>query len=104
MGVTSSGDLLYLIAMMKTTPLIASVGQSLTMPLAVIGDFILHGTVSFIAILGCIVVLVSFVVLGLEDSKNEAKNEVLHEGLSEESLRDESEEEVEMGIDVHRLD
>ncbi|KIP09015.1 hypothetical protein PHLGIDRAFT_58180, partial [Phlebiopsis gigantea 11061_1 CR5-6] len=65
-GVTVTGDLMYLIAMMKTTPLVVSVGQSLTMPLAVLGDFFLHGTASLLAILGCVIVLLSFGVLGLE--------------------------------------
>lgn len=73
MAVTFVGDVLYFGAMLKTTPVVASVGQSLTMPLAILGDFFLHKSVSVLAILGCVVVLASFGVLGL-DARKEAKD------------------------------
>ncbi|KAJ7619142.1 hypothetical protein DFH06DRAFT_1235447 [Mycena polygramma] len=41
MVITLSSDYLYVLAMLKTTPLVVTVGLSLTIPLAVIGDFIL---------------------------------------------------------------
>lgn len=69
MATTVVADVLWFVAMMKTTPVVASVGQSLTMPFALIGDFFLHGTVSILAILGCAVVLASFGVLGLDSRK-----------------------------------
>ena len=52
-----------------------SVGQSLTMPLAVLGDFLLHGSASVLAILGCVIVLASFGVLGYEDVRGQAKQD-----------------------------
>ena len=73
MASTFIGDVLYFTAMMKTTPVVASVAQSLAMPMAIFGDFFLHGTVSGLAVLGCIIVLASFGVLGL-DSRKEAKD------------------------------
>lgn len=73
MASTFIGDVLYFTAMMKTTPVVASVAQSLAMPLAILGDFFLHGSVNGLAVLGCIVVLASFGVLGL-DSRKEAKD------------------------------
>ena len=69
MATTVVADVLWFVAMMKTTPVVASVGQSLTMPFAIIGDFFLHGTISVLAILGCVVVLASFGVLGLDSRK-----------------------------------
>ncbi|EKM53658.1 uncharacterized protein PHACADRAFT_198080 [Phanerochaete carnosa HHB-10118-sp] len=74
MLVTVIGDMLYFMAMMKTTPVVASVGQSLIMPFAIAGDFFLHGSASILAILGCVVVLASFGVLGL-DSRKEVQRE-----------------------------
>ena len=70
---TVVADVLWVVAMMKTTPVVASVGQSLTMPLAIVGDFVLHGAASVLAILGCVVVLASFGVLGL-DTRKEAEH------------------------------
>ena len=71
MLITLSSDFIYVIAMLKTTPLVVTVGLSLTIPVAVAGDFILGRTVKLISLLGALLVLGSFVVVGLEDSKNE---------------------------------
>ncbi|GJE94722.1 DMT family transporter [Phanerochaete sordida] len=89
---TVVADVLWVVAMMKTTPVVASVGQSLTMPLAIVGDFVLHGAVSVLAILGCVVVLASFGVLGL-DTRKEAEHEK-GRGLPQQST---DEETMEMG-------
>lgn len=57
--------------MLKTTPLVVTVGLSLTIPVAVAGDSLLGRTVKLMSILGAFLVLGSFIVVGLEDSKNE---------------------------------
>lgn len=57
--------------MLKTTPLVATVGLGLTIPLATTGDFLLGGTVRLMTLLGAFLVVGSFIVVGLEDSKNE---------------------------------
>jgi len=67
--------------MLKTTPLVVTVGLSLTIPVAVTGDFLLGRTVKLMSLLGAVLVLGSFVVVGLEDSKNE---EVLAEEVAAE--------------------
>jgi solute carrier family 35, member F5 len=69
MAITLSSDYIYVIAMLKTTPLVVTIGLSLTMPLAVLGDIVLHHPVKAQVVLGAGLVLVSFVVIGLEDSK-----------------------------------
>ena len=51
--------------MLKTTPLVVTIGLSLTIPLAVIGDFILRRPVHGQVLLGAFVVLVSFLTLGI---------------------------------------
>ena len=71
MLITLSSDFIYVIAMLKTTPLVVTVGLSLTIPVAVAGDFLLGRTVKLMSLLGACLVLGSFVVVGLEDSKNE---------------------------------
>lgn len=71
MFITLSSDFIYVIAMLKTTPLVVTVGLSLTIPVAVAGDFLLGRAVRLISLLGAFLVLGSFVVVGLEDSKNE---------------------------------
>lgn len=79
MFITLSSDFIYVIAMLKTTPLVVTVGLSLTIPIAVTGDFLLGRTVKLMSLLGAFLVLGSFIVVGLEDSKNE---EVLAEELA----------------------
>lgn len=65
MFITLSSDFIYVLAMLKTTPLVVTIGLSLTIPLAVIGDFILRRPVHGQVLLGAFVVLVSFLTLGI---------------------------------------
>ncbi|KAI3622657.1 vacuolar membrane protein [Moniliophthora roreri] len=69
MFITWSSDYLYVIAMLKTTPLVVTIGLSLTIPLAVVGDFFLSRPVKFQVIGGALLVLVSFVTIGLDDAR-----------------------------------
>ncbi|MCO5599925.1 hypothetical protein L7F22_054032 [Adiantum nelumboides] len=68
MAITVISDFAYLLAMLKSSPLVATVGLSLTIPLAIIGDTLLGshsgGTQAYV---GSAVVLSSFVVIGLVD-------------------------------------
>ena len=84
MLITLSSDFIYVIAMLKTTPLVVTVGLSLTIPVAVAGDFLLGRTAKLMSLLGACLVLGSFIVVGLEDSKNE---EVLAEEVVDEEDR-----------------
>lgn len=77
MSITLSSDYIYVLAMLKTTPLVVTIGLSLTMPLAVVGDFILHKPVKLQVILGAAVVLLSFVIVGLENLKEDKKPDLL---------------------------
>jgi len=69
MAITLSSDYIYVLAMLKTTPLVVTIGLSLTMPLAVLGDIMLQHPVKAQVVVGAALVLVSFVVIGLEDAK-----------------------------------
>ena len=97
MVITLSSDFIYLIAMLKTTPLVATVGLSLTIPVAVAGDFLLGRTVKLMSLLGAVLVLGSFVVVGLEDSKNE-------EVLAEEVTAEEDQAGIQLRISSERED
>ncbi len=72
MAMTFSSDYIYVIAMLKTTPLVVTVGLSLTIPLAIVGDLFLGRSIALQAIFGGCLVLVSFVVVGIENSKTKA--------------------------------
>ena len=76
MAITLSSDYFYAVAMLKTTPLVVTVGLSLTIPIAVFGDFIRNRPTPGIVIGGALLVVLSFIALGLEDSK-------IHEGVVE---------------------
>lgn len=77
MFITLSSDFIYVIAMLKTTPLVVTIGLSLTMPLAVIGDFLLKRPVKFQVISGAAVVLLSFVAIGVADRHNEEEADLI---------------------------
>lgn len=53
--------------MLKTTPLVVTVGLSLTIPLAVGGDLLLGTSASAQTLIGATFVLLAFIVVGLED-------------------------------------
>jgi hypothetical protein len=53
--------------MLKTTPLVVTIGLSLTIPLAIGGDLFLGTSTSAQSFIGAILVLVAFMVVGLED-------------------------------------
>jgi solute carrier family 35 protein F5 len=83
MAITLLSDFIYVIAMLKTTPLVVTVGLSLTIPVAVAGDFFLNKSVKLLSIFGAILVLVSFAVVGLEDSKTDGIQTLDSEGAIE---------------------
>ncbi|KAF9015237.1 hypothetical protein BDQ17DRAFT_1340719 [Cyathus striatus] len=75
MFITLSSDYLYVIAMLKTSPLVVTVGLSLTIPVAVIGDFFLKRPAKGQVIIGAILVLISFVVVGMDDVERQDNNQ-----------------------------
>ncbi|KZT75168.1 hypothetical protein DAEQUDRAFT_720388 [Daedalea quercina L-15889] len=77
MAITLSSDFIYVLAMLKTTPLVVTVGLSLTMPLAVLGDFFLSKPAKVQVVIGAVVVLCSFILVGLEDSRNDSESDML---------------------------
>ncbi|KAG8692478.1 hypothetical protein FRC09_011173 [Ceratobasidium sp. 395] len=67
MFITLSSDFIYVLAMLKTTPLVVTIGLSLTIPLAVGGDLFLGKSTSAQSLIGATLVLIAFIVIGLED-------------------------------------
>ncbi|KAF5936358.1 hypothetical protein HYC85_027487 [Camellia sinensis] len=61
-------DYFWALSVVWTTPLVATLGMSLTIPIAMVADMVVHGRrFSAIYILGCIQVFVGFVVANLSD-------------------------------------
>lgn len=73
MAITLSSDYLYVLAMLKTTPLVVTIGLSLTIPMAVAGDFLLLRPVQAQVIAGAFLVFLSFVIIGTENSNEEKR-------------------------------
>ncbi|KAJ2928962.1 hypothetical protein H1R20_g8261, partial [Candolleomyces eurysporus] len=71
MSITLSSDYLYVLAMLKTTPLVVTVGLSLTIPFAVVGDFIRGRPSSTKIIFGALLVLISFIAIGFDNRDEE---------------------------------
>ncbi|TFK30549.1 hypothetical protein FA15DRAFT_629746 [Coprinopsis marcescibilis] len=74
MAITWSSDYLYVLAMLKTTPLVVTVGLSLTIPFAVLGDFFRGRGSDPQVILGALLVLVSFVALGIGNREEDERD------------------------------
>ncbi|KAJ7808287.1 hypothetical protein B0H14DRAFT_2870877 [Mycena olivaceomarginata] len=85
MAITLSSDYIYVLAMLKTTPLVVTVGLSLTIPLAVLGDFILGKFTRGQVIFGALLVLLSFVVVGLDNEKVKTR---LDDAIEEDEIVD----------------
>lgn len=71
MAIFAISDYLYVISMLKTTPLLVTVGISLTVPLAVAGDLILNTPVQGQVMVGAVLLLMSFVAIGSDKSNTE---------------------------------
>jgi len=82
MAITFSSDYIYVLAMLKTTPLVSTVALSLTIPFAVLGDFLLKKPTERQALLGALLVLFSFAAIGIENPRDQAV-EVMSEAPSE---------------------
>ncbi|KAI5987979.1 hypothetical protein F5J12DRAFT_970681 [Pisolithus orientalis] len=89
MFITLSSDYIYVIAMLKTTPLVATVGLSLTIPLAITGDFFLGKPAAAQVVIGALFVLFGFIVVGVDNAKEESRNYPI-ENLEETRLRAEA--------------
>jgi hypothetical protein len=68
-GISLTSNFIYVIAMLKTTPLIVTIGLSLTIPLSVIGDFLLDTPVNGQVMVGAALVVFSFVVVGIDNAR-----------------------------------
>ncbi|XP_012076398.1 thiamine-repressible mitochondrial transport protein THI74 [Jatropha curcas] len=69
-GVVGSvlSDYFWALSVVWTTPLVATLGMSLTIPLAMVADMVIHGRhYSAIYILGCIQVFAGFVIANISD-------------------------------------
>ncbi|KAL0072082.1 hypothetical protein AAF712_001005 [Marasmius tenuissimus] len=102
MAITWSSDFLYVFAMLKTSPLVVTVGLGLTMPLAVVGDFVLGRPVPLQVIGGALLVLASVVLVGTEDArilKQKDKEEAERFSFIEDSTATRG---VELDTSVHR--
>lgn len=116
MFITLSSDFIYVLAMLKTTPLVVTVGLSLTIPLAVGGDLLLGTSTSAQALIGAALVLVAFVVIGLEDREeahlidrslhidaDQGRSNEQLDGLHQMPLRDQSEDDESLRKSVEAI-
>lgn len=81
MLITLSSDYLYVLSMLKTTPLVVTVGLSLTIPLAVVGDLILNKPAKGQVLLGATLVVISFVAVGVANLNTENEDSMVYERI-----------------------
>jgi solute carrier family 35 protein F5 len=68
--------------MLLTSPLVVTVGLSLTIPLSLVGQMVLHGLYSGLTYwLGASIVLLSFVFINHEESKDEEAEMLQESGI-----------------------
>ncbi|PVF99347.1 hypothetical protein CPB86DRAFT_703402 [Serendipita vermifera] len=90
MATTFISDFVYVIAMLKTSPLVVTLGLTLTIPLAIVGDwFIQSRGVTLIGLCGSLMVVGAFAIIGWEDSKTSTAERALAEDV--EQIDDEEE-------------
>ncbi|KAI9632695.1 uncharacterized protein MKK02DRAFT_41004 [Dioszegia hungarica] len=70
MAITLSSDYMYMLAMLKTTPMLATVGLSLTIPLALVGSLFIPSSspdaITPLSLGGAVLVVSAFGMLGLQ--------------------------------------
>ncbi|GHJ85162.1 hypothetical protein NliqN6_1564 [Naganishia liquefaciens] len=104
MAITLSSDYLYVLSMLKTTPLVVTIGLSLTIPFAMAGD-VLRGatsTITWASLTGAALVIVGFGLMGVEGWEEGMTNRVpldagvvaLEVGEEEGSVRSSMNEEM----------
>lgn len=76
--ITFVSDFCWASAMLLTSPLTVTLGLSITIPLAMFGDFLFrHKTVPFLYFCGAILILGSFFVINKNSEKNERNEEAI---------------------------
>jgi solute carrier family 35, member F5 len=98
MGITLSSDFIYVLAMLKTTPLVVTIGLSLTIPLAVLGDFFLGQPARGQVLFGATLVLASFVAVGIQSSEAKLDEDLLNGVLEPPRDQSRSREEGSHGL------
>lgn len=79
-------DISWAFAMLLTTPLVVTVGLSLTIPLSLVGEIIQYGQYSSILYwIGALVVFVSFGFINHEAKEEDVKGEV-NEGIEDRAV------------------
>ena len=68
--------------MLKTTPLVVTVGLGLTIPVAVIGDFFLGKPAATQVLVGSLLVLIAFIAVGVENSGPKEDHDLLSDDLA----------------------
>jgi solute carrier family 35, member F5 len=78
MAITFVSDYLWILAMLMTSPLIVTMGLSLSIPLALLGDFIFKGQLkgSFYWF-GAVLVLVGFSIVNLRRQEGHIEDTAL---------------------------
>lgn len=74
-AITFVSDFVYLIAMLKTSPLTVTLGMSLTIPCAIVGDILEGNNPRIFDLIGAGIIIIAFVIVGLADHK-EASEEI----------------------------
>ncbi|KAJ9098133.1 hypothetical protein QFC21_004462 [Naganishia friedmannii] len=108
MAITLSSDYLYVLSMLKTTPLVVTIGLSLTIPFAMAGDIIrgASATITWQSLTGAALVIVGFGLMGLEGWEEGMANRVpiVAPILTDDGNEDEYGEEGEDGSSVFSVD
>jgi solute carrier family 35, member F5 len=83
MAITFISDYLWILAMLMTSPLIVTMGLSLSIPLALLGDFMFKGQLKGLFYwFGAGLVLTGFSIVNTR--KDERQSHVVEQGTSEE--------------------
>lgn len=93
-AITFVSDYLWVLAMLMTSPLVVTVGISLSIPLALLGDHLLYShTANFLFFLGAALVFASFIAINISYDSDLKKTREVDEATDSESIDDEIDED-----------
>ena len=85
MAITFISDYLWILAMLMTSPLIVTMGLSLSIPLALFGDFVFKGQLKGLLYwFGAILVLIGFTAVNA--NKDDTRDRSVQTSLSEQDI------------------
>lgn len=93
-AITFVSDYLWVLAMLMTSPLVVTVGISMSIPLALLGDLLLYShTASLLFFFGAALVFASFIAINVSYDSELKETQISQTSIDDENIEDERDED-----------